>query len=352
MEQVLFRLHVRLILTSNLILGHKARRILESVVLLTGITSLVVLCSLHVSYVGLSQRSCLPKMLHENESCMVNNSCDFIEINIAPPTFDSKNNNAQFHTYVFSKARGVLMLQSEAKEQFRFSSHIVDLTSNDECLGHPVFGYLLQNWIGFDVVMLNWASLWFNGSGFLLNTKTKEMFNLNFASDFISKKGVSLVVSNNHLHVNGDNLDDDGWMDVFSSHRDWEIVVGFVDSKCFTSNLMHPQSFLCRWWTSTDTWVLSNGIQQFVLFRCGVLASSLFLFVIMTTLVSYTLRETQERMLKFTYLLQFHVTRRLAISSLVLTHVLDSLVFVPIMLGIYFFLFEFFSDQLVSSFLV
>lgn len=64
--------------------------------------------------------------------------------------------------------------------------------------------------------------------------------------------------------------------------------------------------------------------------------------------MSFTLRETQERMLKFTYLLQHHVRNRMPYAPLVLTHVVESLVFVPIMVGVLFFLFEFFSDQLLA----
>ena len=41
-----------------------------------------------------------------------------------------------------------------------------------------------------------------------------------------------------------------------------------------------------------------------MVFKLGVLLTTLFLFFITTTLVSFTLRETQERMLKFTFLLQ------------------------------------------------
>jgi hypothetical protein len=46
------------------------------------------------------------------------------------------------------------------------------------------------------------------------------------------------------------------------------------------------------------------------MFKVGVVFTTLFLFFTMTTLVSFTLRETQERMLKFTFLLQHHVRNR------------------------------------------
>eukprot|EP01031_Cornospumella_fuschlensis_P042994 gene42995-52546_t len=89
-------------------------------------------------------------------------------------------------------------------------------------------------------------------------------------------------------------------------------------------------------------------LQNFCAFRLGVIFSTSFLFFVSTTLISYILRQTQEKMLRFTYLLQFHIAHNLPYLPLVFTHVIDSLVFVPIMMGIYFFLFEFFSDQLLA----
>jgi len=48
---------------------------------------------------------------------------------------------------------------------------------------------------------------------------------------------------------------------------------------------------------------------------------------------------------------QLHVRSRLSLLPLISYHLLDSLVFVPIMLGVLFFLFEFFGDH-VLAFLV
>jgi len=64
--------------------------------------------------------------------------------------------------------------------------------------------------------------------------------------------------------------------------------------------------------------------------------------------VSFTLRETQSRMLKFTVQLQHHARHHLPTFQLIFVHVIESLVFVPIMIGILFFLFEFYDDQLLA----
>ena len=52
---------------------------------------------------------------------------------------------------------------------------------------------------------------------------------------------------------------------------------------------------------------------------------------------------------RFTFLLQHSVSHGLPYMALVFSHVVESLVFVPIIFGIVFFLFEFYSDQLVRT---
>ncbi|KAG0593955.1 hypothetical protein M758_UG035000 [Ceratodon purpureus] len=90
------------------------------------------------------------------------------------------------------------------------------------------------------------------------------------------------------------------------------------------------------------------GINDYIVFKCGVFVTSLFVFFTTTMSVSFTLRETQARMLKFTVQLQHHARHRLPTYRLIFIHVVESLVFVPIMIGILFFLFEFFDDQLLA----
>ncbi|KAL3700682.1 hypothetical protein R1sor_018704 [Riccia sorocarpa] len=91
-----------------------------------------------------------------------------------------------------------------------------------------------------------------------------------------------------------------------------------------------------------------HGFEDYIVFKCGVLITSLFVFFTTTMSVSFTLRETQARMLKFTVQLQHHARHRLPTYRLIFVHVIESLVFVPIMIGILFFLFEFFDDQLLA----
>jgi hypothetical protein len=86
--------------------------------------------------------------------------------------------------------------------------------------------------------------------------------------------------------------------------------------------------------------------------KVGVVLQTCFLFFMVTTLVSFILRETQERMLAFTNQLQTRVRQRRPIMSLVGTHLVENLVFVPVLVGIMFFLIEFYRGDKVVALVV
>lgn len=71
-------------------------------------------------------------------------------------------------------------------------------------------------------------------------------------------------------------------------------------------------------------------VGEYLMFKLGVLTTSLFVLFTSTMSVSYTLRETQSRMLRFTVHLQHHARHRLPTFRLITLHVLESLVFVPV----------------------
>ena len=97
---------------------------------------------------------------------------------------------------------------------------------------------------------------------------------------------------------------------------------------------------------------LSNNIFHGLLLKAGTLCSALFLVFSSSSLASFILAQTQQRMLRFTVALQQHVNTRRSVLPLVLTHLIDSVVFVPIILGVHFFLFEFFDDQLLAFYVI
>ena len=106
---------------------------------------------------------------------------------------------------------------------------------------------------------------------------------------------------------------------------------------------------------SSLAWLLSSRALHLVsllLFKAELLVTTLFLFFATTTLVSSTLTQTQLRMLHFTDQLRQHLRLHLPIVGLVLEHTMQSLSFVPVVVGILFFLFEFFHDQLLAFLLL
>ena len=83
-------------------------------------------------------------------------------------------------------------------------------------------------------------------------------------------------------------------------------------------------------------------------FMWSTVATSLFYYFITSSLVSLTLKSTQENMLKFAYLLTHHVRSRIPYFHLVASHVVSSFVFVPIMIGLQYFVVEFFYTHFLS----
>ncbi|CAI5470895.1 unnamed protein product [Closterium sp. Yama58-4] len=92
----------------------------------------------------------------------------------------------------------------------------------------------------------------------------------------------------------------------------------------------------------------ATSFEDVISFKIGVVFTSVFIFFMTLLAVSFTLRETQSRMLKFTIALHHHARHRLPTFRLIAMHILESLVFIPIMIGILFFLFEFYDDQLLA----
>jgi hypothetical protein len=107
--------------------------------------------------------------------------------------------------------------------------------------------------------------------------------------------------------------------------------------------------------TTTSTTVSSKLISW--IHRLPMLSSKIlilfqttFLFFFCTTLVSFTLRETQEKMLDFTRELSRRTQLSLPVSNLITTHLIQNLVFVPIMVGMMFFLIEFYGNDKFLAF--
>ena len=226
--------------------------------------------------------------------------------NIAAATTSTSNKHSTIYntitsqniTYSFSTNQGFLSLPPQSLFQRNISSqYVVIHTQNKHCFGDdPLLTYLGQSYGGIrETIALNWILGFWNGtkSGHILHTRNGMMIDL---SEYLNEY----------------------------SFR-WPTTTTSSTTTTTTSSTT-TEVYKTRWH------------HNFLIFKIGVLLSSLFLFFTTTTLVSFTLRETQDRMVRFTIQLQLQIRNRQPYGGLIFTHVIENMVFVPIMIGIIFFL--------------
>jgi len=261
--------------------------------------------------------------------------------------------------YLFSLEKGYLMLRPEERDRHDIRRLDLTIPMSGQCLGAPLSAWMVRSFIGYDTVVMNWAISTFGGRGYLYNTYSKDLFNLNFAADFmdnIKSTKKDTTASEKGLKTKFEKKTEDQ-EEITEKKTEKKLDEKLKNPNEIENNIINDKiqnifDYLILLTLRTRGGKIVeftfNGLRHFIAFKMGVIFSTLFLFFTTTTLVSFTLRETQERMLKFTFLLQHHVSHGIPYAPLVFTHVVESLVFVPIMVGILFFLFEFFSDQLLA----
>lgn len=214
--------------------------------------------------------------------------------------------------YLFALERG--HLNFHPRSSFSHGVQILDLVipNNCNCFGYPAAAWILKEVIGYDTVMVHWSLGTFGQKGFVYNTFSKQLFNLQLSAP-------TIVIG-----------------DVEASTESQNTAPGNATATFGHKFLAEQHLHLAPFSIHSAT------------FKLGTLVTSLFLFFASSTVVSLTLRETQARMLRFTFLLQYHIQNRLSYKILVLNQIAESLVFVPVMVGMLFFLSEFFADQLLA----
>ncbi len=417
MEQVLFEQHAGLVRRVKMVLNGPMRKTLEVITLLTAIACAIFLFILHIIYVTNSSNvnvNCLMTYFDAHNignGTITKHQFDLIKLTVLNATslperemkvrecVNEENTCDNFSytskassndkVYLFSMDRGSLMMADDSMKYHNFSLLEIEFPSDASCFGPPVTSRLVKEYLGYDLIVLNWAVAAFEGEGFMYKVDSREVYNLNFAGDFVSQKGMSLIGEKDSVRYKdplvlpaillelmsklgvGEKALDLYHLLSARATQLWQVMEqtealrplttrlawAFSDEFVSTSasgstanslvNLLYSAATIIntRWKHLSESVFQLN---QYLSFRLGVMFSTTFLFFVTTTLVSYTLRETQERMLRFTHQLQHHIRNDLPYWTLVFTHLVESLVFVPIILGIHFFLVEFFSDQLVS----
>eukprot|EP00985_Skeletonema_marinoi_P009857 scaffold4635_cov195-Skeletonema_marinoi.AAC.7 len=230
--------------------------------------------------------------------------------------------------YSYSHSHGLLSLTPNLQHTHNVSTQfIIPSTTDENCFGEPFLKSIIFRLVGPDTVILNWIlGLQHHHLGdddvgterprFVYHWKAKKLIDL----DIFDK--------DHYAFSSRSGGDDEAANTTFSSSKSINALVSKLQ--------MHPIYRLLR----------------FLTFRLSVLLSSLFIFFLTTSLVSFTLQETQDRMLEFTLQLKDRVRNRLPLAGLVVRHVLENLVFVPIMVGMIFFLIEYYGGDKFLAFSV
>lgn len=307
LERVLYNLHHR---TCTVALKHTSsasRNLLERTILILSVCGFGALLIAHLSFVYRSNgtgysipSSCLSQIEGFSTTADVTN----VIVSSRVEASFVIHNNYDYHNdilFSYSPIKGYLLLPSQVRQEKGLFIQTVTVSSSDvACFGEPFLQKLLFRVIGPETAVLNWMLAIQNAAGFVYNPKTDEIIDLqilnNAAADAATCDATTLQAEQQRSH--------------------WIIKIRQIMSKL------------------------------------SVVIKTSFLFFITTTLVSFTLRETQERMLDFTHQLQAHVRSNRSVVHLVTTHLVENLVFVPIMVGMIFFLIEFYRGDKILAFLV
>jgi hypothetical protein len=239
--------------------------------------------------------------------------------------------------YSYSTTKAYLMLpydHSWIQDHHLDVQYVLVAPTDPVCFGEPFVQFLLWNcFIGGNTVLLNWLRTFpahedvsnqhqhnrkQPSKGYVYNPRTNWLKEVGRDNQATRKAREG---SNNNKSNTGNNND---------------------------SN-QHSSSTSLSTSSSSSLSLVSSKWNTF-LAKLGVFLRTSFLFFFCTTLVSFTLRETQERMLDFTRELSRRVRQSISLSDLITTHLVQNLVFVPIMLGMMFFLIEFYHGDKFLAF--
>jgi len=251
--------------------------------------------------------------------------------------------------YSYSHSQGLLRLQPSLQHKHNISTQFIIASSTDHhCFGEPFTQNIIFHWVGYDTVVLNWI-LGLQHSPplprFVYHWKTRKELDLDvYDMDhyaFSSKKagGVGGEKDENTMVGRG-----------AYERRQFPSSSSSSSSSSFAlpSALQQPLGSIV---TKVQKYPLYR-LLRFLAFKLWILLSTLLIFFLTTSLVSFTFQETQDRMLEFTLQLQTRVRNGMPLGGLILDHVLENLVFVPIMVGMIFFLIEFYGGDKFLAFSV
>jgi hypothetical protein len=147
-----------------------------------------------------------------------------------------------------------------------------------------------------------------------------------------------------------------GWSDMnlwlLNSHIGYDTIIinamiaqyegqGFVHSS--RSNKTHDLNYAAEFHES-----ISQGVVSVMVFKLGIFIATTFILFTISTVINFTLRETQQKMLLFTNVVQHRLRHRQYFVQAVVKHALESLVFAPVTIGVFIFMSGVYVDNLTA----
>lgn len=239
--------------------------------------------------------------------------------------------------YSYSHSQGLLRLQPSLQHKHNISTQFIIASASDPlCFGEPFTQNVIFHWVGYDTVVLNWILGLQHlppRPRFVYHWKTRKELDLN-------------VYDMDHYAFSSKKTGEDG--ESMAGRGAYErMQFRSSSASSLPSALQQLESAMIQ----VQTYPLYR-LLRFLAFKLWILFSTLLIFFLTTSLVSFTFQETQDRMLEFTLQLQTRVRNGMPLGGLVLDHVLENLVFVPIMVGMIFFLVEFYGGDKFLAFSV
>lgn len=189
--------------------------------------------------------------------------------------------------YRFANERGFLLLSDKSLRSLNVSVAAVPLRADDPCIGGPLARHAVRNLVGYDTIAVNaFARLRrrLGQAGYVLALDSRRVVNLGHADPALAADAPRTV----------------------------------------------------------------SRVSLRILWKCGAVMTAVFITCTTGALVAFTLKEVQLRMIKLTMELQYIMRSQQGYGRVVFRYALDALVFVPIVAGMLFFLFEFFDDQALA----
>ena len=253
--------------------------------------------------------------------------------------------------YSYSHTQGLLRLQPSLQHTHNISTQFIIVSPTDvNCFGEPFTQNIIFRLIGPDTVILNWIlglQSFFSSHLSTTTTTTTTTTTIHQRPRFVyhwkTRKESDLdVFDMDHYAFSSKSLNRQTDTTTTTSTMLYQAVSPSLPVA--TMNMLLPS------WVGQQ-YPLYRFI-RFLSFKLLVLLSTLLIFFLTTSLVSFTFQETQDRMLEFTLQLQLRVRAGLPLGTLIFDHVLENLVFVPIMVGMIFFLIEFYGGDKFLAFMV